>query len=130
MSSPLGWLGDITRITEYHTRSLCAENPDGAVSGGAMAAPGDDPWCTPAASELGRPWKVRPCVKDLKAGETVVLADVAGPGIVQHIWMTVFSDRLRTLSLRVSYDHNPRPSIETPLGDFFANGCAACLPKK
>ena len=39
-----------------------------------------------AADDLGQGWKVRPFIR-VNAGETAVLMDVAGPGIIQHIWL-------------------------------------------
>ena len=65
MNPILGSLADLTRLSNSQTRSISAENPDGKKSGGAQANPGD-PGTTPAASELGRGWKVRPCLRDLR----------------------------------------------------------------
>ncbi len=114
-------LADIARLSTAQTRSISAENPDGAPGGGARADLHDDEHCTPHARRLGKGWKVRPCVT-IKAGETFTLADIEGPGIVQHIWMTVEPKNLRNLILRITYDDAARPAVETPLGDFFANG--------
>ena len=58
-------------------------------------------------------------------GETVTLADLRGPGIVTHIWITVAANEYgwpRLLRLRVYYDGSPEPSVDAPLGDFFAVG--------
>lgn len=58
-------------------------------------------------------------------GETTVLADLEGPGIVSHIWITVADNEYgwpRLLRLRVYYDGSDTPSVDTPLGDFFAVG--------
>ncbi|MFG0330249.1 MAG: glycoside hydrolase family 172 protein [Phycisphaerales bacterium] len=118
-------LSEIARLVDAESRSITAENPDGSRGGGARADLGDDEHCTPHASELGKPWKVRPCIS-LKAGERVTIADIEGPGVVQHIWMTVEAEKLRYLALRVFYDDQEQPSIETPLGDFFANGVDGC----
>lgn len=122
MFGPHTGLGDLCRVTDARTRSISAENPDGRKSGGAQARPGDDPWCSDAASALGRGWKVRPCARDIQPGQEVVLADVRGPGVIQHIWCTVLHGVQRELALEVYYDDAPEPSICTPLGDFFANG--------
>ncbi len=61
--------------------------------------------------------------------ETVVLAEMDGPGIIQHIWITVnnkTSDAdcyvLRDLVLRMYWDDEEVPSVESPLGDFFCCG--------
>lgn len=58
-------------------------------------------------------------------GETVVLADLQGPGVVTHLWITVAANEYgwpRLLRLRVYYDGSPEPSVDAPLGDFFAVG--------
>jgi hypothetical protein len=58
-------------------------------------------------------------------GETVVLADLEGPGVVNHIWLTVAASEYgwpRLLRLRVYYDGSATPSVDAPLGDFFAVG--------
>jgi hypothetical protein len=57
----------------------------------------------------------------------VTLADVQGPGAIQHIWITVHPGAWRRLVLRMYWDNEASPSVETPLGDFFANGwCERC----
>src|SRR5690606_13148976 len=113
---------DLTRITPARTRSISAENPTGAKSAGARANPGDDEHCTPAAADLGRPWKVRPCLRNFEPGRPFVLADIEGPGAIQHIWITVLRSVHRWIRLEVYYDDATEPSICVPLGDFFANG--------
>ncbi len=113
---------NIARLRSATTRSISAENPTGTKGQGAQARPGDDPWCTEAASELGRCWKVRPCLRNLEPGQTVVLADIEGPGIVQHIWCTVLAKAHRSIAWEVTYDDADEPSIRVPVGDFFANG--------
>ncbi len=57
--------------------------------------------------------------------ETVVIADLAGPGQVNHIWLTVAASDYgwpRLLRLRVYYDGSSSPSVDAPVGDFFAVG--------
>ncbi len=115
-------LTSIARLRNAKTRSISAENPAGAVGGGAQASPGDDEHCTSAADQLGRGWKVRPCLKNFTPGRSFTLADIEGPGVVQHIWMTVLDSVHRWIRLEVYYDDCPEPSIRVPLGDFFANG--------
>jgi hypothetical protein len=58
-------------------------------------------------------------------GETTVLADLEGPGVVSHLWITVAASEYgwpRLLRLRVFYDGSDVPSVDAPLGDFFAVG--------
>lgn len=118
---PFG-VADISRIVQAQSRSISAENPAGARAGGAQASPGDDPWCTPASAGLGKGWKVRPCLRGLAPGQRVDLADIQGPGVVQHIWCTVLSEVHRWIALEIRYDGLDEPSVCVPLGDFFANG--------
>jgi len=114
-------LGDIARITTGRTRSISAENPTGGKGKGAQAAPGDDPNCTAAADRLGKGWKVRPCLRNIEPGATVGLADIRGPGVIQHMWFTVLDAVGRWLTLRIYWDDQAHPSVEVPLGDFFCN---------
>lgn len=65
-------------------------------------------------------------------GATHVVMDVKGPGVVTHIWFTFLgpgpqdwapqgSADHQDMLLRIYYDGDPRPAVEAPLGDFFAN---------
>jgi len=118
MSSPFQFmsLGNIPLLSDAETRSICAENPNGEKGGGAKEIPG------PGASDmLGQGWKVRPCI-DLPSGSTTTLADIEGPGVIQHIWITVDTKAYRDTIIRFYWDDEDTPSIEVPLGDFFCNG--------
>jgi len=110
-------LGNLPMLADVETRSISAENSDGAKGGGAKADPGGEG----AARELGRGWKVRPCIT-LPAQSTTSLAEIDGPGVIQHIWMTVDSVAYRDCILRMFWDGEDSPSVEVPLGDFFCNG--------
>src|SRR5512136_3293143 len=58
-------------------------------------------------------------------GETIVLADMRGPGVVTHLWVTIAANEYgwpRLLRLRIYYDGNATPSVDAPIGDFFAVG--------
>jgi hypothetical protein len=58
-------------------------------------------------------------------GETTVLADLEGPGVVTHLWITVAASEFgwpRLLRLRIYYDGSDTASVDAPLGDFFAVG--------
>ncbi len=58
-------------------------------------------------------------------GETTVLAELEGPGVVSHLWVTVAASEYgwpRLLRLRVYYDGSEVPSVDAPLGDFFGVG--------
>lgn len=61
----------------------------------------------------------------IRAGETKVLADLRGPGRITHIWMTSLGYErgyLRSAVIRMYWDGQKEPSVEVPLGDFFAAG--------
>ncbi len=116
-------LGNLSRLSAARTRSISAENPAGEKGRGGMATNGTgaDP-----ARELGQGWKVSPSI-DIAGGETVTLADITGPGAIQHIWLTVHPRHWRSLAWRITWDDEETASVETPLGDFFANGwCERC----
>ncbi len=62
--------------------------------------------------------------KKILPGETLVMADVEGPGIVTHMWITVAANEYawpRLLRFRVYYDGSKTPSVDVPFGDFFAS---------
>jgi len=64
----------------------------------------------------------------IQPGETLVLADLEGPGIIRHIWNTSASLNpysARALVIRIYWDKSEKPSVEVPLGDFFGVGQGA-----
>ena len=99
-----------------------AENPTGAP--GKAAA---------SSSDLGPGRKGTPALP-LPPGGRLTLADVEGPGLIRHIWMTVPDSTaanpfvLRNLVLRIYWDDEHDPSVEVPLGDFFCNGFGTRAP--
>jgi hypothetical protein len=61
----------------------------------------------------------------LKAGRQLVLFDEAGPGEIRHIWITMATPEayhLKKIVLRISWDEESSPSVETTIGDFFGLG--------
>ena len=87
-------------------RAATFENPTGARGAGGTAHGG----------RKGAP------NRRLAPGERVVLADIEGPGIVRHIWMTfppARPERMRALFLEVFYDGADEPSVSVPCLDFF-----------
>ncbi|HWV23000.1 MAG TPA: glycoside hydrolase family 172 protein, partial [Thermomicrobiales bacterium] len=116
-------LGNLSLLSDAETRSISAENVTGAKGAGGKATEGTG---AVAARELGQGWKVSPSIH-IGPNETVTLADMDGPGAIQHIWLTVHPSWWRRLVLRMYWDGEETPSVETPLGDFFANGwCERC----
>ena len=57
----------------------------------------------------------------IKPGKTVVLADIKGPGVITHIWMTQ-KKHYRECLLKITWDDADYPSVLVPLGDFFCLG--------
>ena len=63
--------------------------------------------------------------RQVDPGGVLTLVDANGPGMLTHIWITVASPEayhLKKLVLRIYWDHETTPSVETPLGDFFGLG--------
>jgi hypothetical protein len=63
----------------------------------------------------------------ITAGETKTLADISGAGVIRHIWVTISAESptyLRECVLRMYWDGQAHPSVETPVGDFFGVGHA------
>lgn len=100
------------------SRVINAENPTGRRGAGASASSALGP------GRKGSAWV------ELPANSTVTLADIDGPGVIRHIWLTVADKTsagpfvLRDLVLRAYWDGSDVPSVEVPLGDFFCNGFA------
>lgn len=111
-------LGNLSKLSNAKTRSICAENFTGEKGKGGMSTNGISASC---ARDLGQGWKISPAVK-LKAKSSFTLAHITGPGIVQHMWMTCAPELWRSLILRFYWDNESIPSVEVPLGDFFCNG--------
>jgi hypothetical protein len=79
-----------------------------------------------AARELGQGWKISPSV-NIAPGQTYTVAEIAGSGAIEHIWMTPTGD-WRLSILRMYWDGETEPSVEVPLGDFFAMGWGKYAP--
>lgn len=116
-------LGSIHLLSNAKSRSISAENPNGAKGGGAREIPD----AGNAASDLGQGWKVRPCI-ELPAKSLTTLAEIEGPGTINHIWITVSEAAYRSCILRMYWDDEATPSVEVPLGDFFC--CGHCMRTK
>ena len=118
-------MGNLYRLSDAKTRSISPENFSGEKGKAGMADPAnkDKPNTANAfnaARDLGQGWKVNPYVR-IKPGETFTMAEIEGPGAIQHIWMTP-TGKWRFSILRVYWDDETEPSIECPVGDFFGMG--------
>ena len=110
-------MGNLSRISPAQSRSISAENFTGEKGVGALATEGTG---SRASRDLGVGWKVSPSVK-MEPGETFTLADIEGQGAIQQIWITV-GGHWRYSILRAYWDGQEQPSVESPVGDFFACG--------
>jgi hypothetical protein len=60
-------------------------------------------------------WRIEP-------GQSHEVFKSDGPGVITHIWFTIAAqsgDHLKELVLRMFWEGNEKPSVETPVGDFF-----------
>ena len=110
-------LSSLYRLSDAKTLSISPENPTGEKGKGGMATEGTG---AKAARDLGKGWKISPSV-EIAAGATYTVADISGSGAIQHIWMTP-TGNWRFSILRMYWDGEKEPSVEVPLGDFFAMG--------
>jgi len=110
-------VGDLYRLSNAQTRSISPENFTGEKGRGGMATEGTG---ARASRELGQGWKVSPSVR-IEPGQVFTLADIKGGGAIQHIWMTP-TGNWRFSILRMYWDGETTPSVEVPVGDFFASG--------
>ena len=115
----MNFLGDISKLSTARTRSISPENYNGAKGNGARCELADGT-TQYAARGLGKGWKVNPCIR-IPAGQTWTIADIEGPGTIQHMWFTI-SGYWRFSILRIYWDDQEYPSVECPLSDFFCSG--------
>ena len=73
-----GTLSNLALAKHRKSRAINAENPSGEKGKGGMAA-----------SDLGPSRKGSPCLRDIEPGAVVTLAEMEGPGQINHIWITV-----------------------------------------
>ena len=110
-------LGNLSNLSHAKTRSISPENFTGEKGKAGMSVDGP---ALKAARDLGQGWKVSPYIH-IEPKTTFTLAEIAGPGAVQQIWMTP-AGTWRFSILRFYWDGEKDPSIEVPAGDFFASG--------
>jgi len=110
-------LGNLSRLSSARTRSISPESFRGEKGKAGMAVEGTG---MKAARDLGQGWKISPSIP-IQPGECRTLAEIEGPGAVQQIWMTP-TGHWRFSILRFYWDGQETPSVEVPVGDFFACG--------
>src|ERR1700689_1324738 len=63
--------------------------------------------------------------RTVNPGETLALLEADGPGMISHLWFTINDSEpyhLKRIVLRIYWDGEETPSVETPIGDFFGLG--------
>jgi hypothetical protein len=118
-----GSLSTIYRTSSAKTFSISPENFTGEKGKGGMASEGV---ASRAAADLGRGWKVNPYVI-IEPKKTFTLGEITGQGSIQHIWMTP-TGNWRFSIIRMYWDDEKEPSVEAPVGDFFAMGWGKYAP--
>jgi hypothetical protein len=118
-------MGNLYRLSNAETRSISPENFTGEKGKGGMARLEEKDKrnvanAYEAARDLGQGWKVNPFII-INPGETFTLAEIEGPGAIQHIWMTP-TGVWKFSIIRIYWDDEKEPSVECPAGDFFAMG--------
>lgn len=99
------------------TRWISFENQTGAVGKGGMENKG----------AKGHPFD------RVNNGETKVLLDVAGSGVIRRMWITIRERKpqmLRGLKLDMYWDGARKPAVSVPFGDFFGVGLGLTRPNE
>ncbi|HJN51299.1 MAG: DUF2961 domain-containing protein [Pseudomonadales bacterium] len=110
-------MGNLSYLSDAESRSISPENPSGDKGKGGMATEGTG---AQAGRDLGQGWKISPSVI-IEPGATFTLADIGEAGAIQQIWMTPTGNWRHSI-LRIYWDDQQQPSVECPVGDFFAMG--------
>ena len=110
-------MGNLAQLSHAKTRSISPENFTGEKGKAGMSVDG---LAAKAARDLGQGWKVSPYIR-IQPKQNFVLAEIEGSGAIQQIWMTP-AGNWRYSILRFYWDGEKEPSVEVPVGDFFACG--------
>jgi hypothetical protein len=124
-------MSNLYLLSNAKTRSISPENFTGEKGKGGMADLKDNDLhnvanASHAARDLGQGWKVNPYIR-INPKETVTIAEMEGPGAIQHIWMTPTGNWRFTI-MRIYWDDEKEPSVECPVGDFFGMGWGVYAP--
>ncbi len=114
----------ITAIVCVFGEGIAAGQVSGDLAGLTMRREGEAFRASSSAEDMESNGDDVPIVP----GGTLTLLDVDGPGMITHFWNTIAAfDPFcgRSVVLRIYYDGNERPSVVSPLGDFFGVGHGA-----
>jgi hypothetical protein len=92
--------GDLARLRTYTNHRISSYDRTGANDDGGRLNP-------------------------IEPGESRTMAEIEGPGIISHIWITIDSlerYHLKKIVIRMYWDDESTPSVEAPIGDFFGLG--------
>jgi hypothetical protein len=71
-------------------------------------------------------------MEKIAPGERRDLANITGPGVINHIWVTIAPPppalSRHDLILRMYWDGETTPSVESPIGEFFGQGWNESYP--
>ena len=115
----MNMLSSVTTFQHEQTRTISPENMTGEKGKSCMAA-----------SHLGPGRKGSGFIR-IPAGESITIADIKGPAEIRHMWFTLTDKThrgsfvLRDVVIRIYWDDETVPSVESPIGDFFCNGFGA-----
>jgi len=124
-----GLLDDVARPQEGRSRRATSTMRMGEVRRGPAAERKINPKAEPRGDlDEASNWDNF----NILPGETHVLMDEQGPGVITHIWLTFLgpepqdwakngSANHQEMLLRMFWDGSPRPAVEAPVGDFFAS---------
>lgn len=127
----------VTAVLALMLLALASGRAQPAATGPGATSPGENPLVALTHLSDAQTRRVSSTSPDLnsngdsrviKEGETLVLAELTGPGAITHLWNTIASQDPfagRSLVLRIYWDGMAKPSIEVPLGDFFGVGHGA-----
>ena len=93
----VSWQPDVTRQQTYVPHRASSSDPNGANEDYRRVEP----------------------------GKTLTVLNADGPGTISHIWFTIADSEpysLKRIVLRIYWDGESTPSVETPIGDFFGLG--------
>ncbi len=70
--------------------------------------------------------------ENIASGETRTIAEIEGAGCINHIWITISPEAPQLnrsdIILRIYWDGNEYPSVESPIGPFFGQGWDETYP--
>ena len=70
--------------------------------------------------------------ENIEPGETKTIAEIDGAGMINHIWITISPEAPQLnrsdIILRIYWDGNDFPSVESPIGPFFGQGWDETYP--